>query len=134
MVSLVVHGGAWDIADDMVDAHRHGVQQALKSGYAVLSKGGSAVEAVETAIRYMEDDETFDAGRGAFINNAGEVELDASIMDGKTFRAGAVAAVQNVKNPITLRGRSWKRVITSSLWELGHAFCTRAWCSNMPPG
>ena len=102
MVSLVAHGGAWDIPDDMVDAHRHGVQQALKSGYAVLSKGGSAVEAVETAIRYMEDDETFDAGRGAFINNAGEVELDASIMDGKTFRAGAVAAVQNVKNPITL--------------------------------
>jgi beta-aspartyl-peptidase (threonine type) len=102
MVSLVVHGGAWNITDDMVDAHRHGVQQALKAGYAVLSRGRSAIEAVEVAVRYMEDDETFDAGRGAFINNAGEVELDASIMNGKTLRAGAVAAVQNVKNPITL--------------------------------
>ncbi len=102
MVSLVVHGGAWNIPDDMVDAHRHGVQQALKAGYSILSKGGPAVEAVEVAVRYMEDDETFDAGRGAFINNAGEVELDASIMNGKTLRAGAVAAVQNVKNPITL--------------------------------
>jgi len=102
MTSLVVHGGAWDIPDDLVDAHRHGVQQALKAGWAVLAKGGSSVEAVEIAIRYMEDDETFDAGRGSFINNAGEVELDASIMNGKNFRAGAVAAVQNVKNPITL--------------------------------
>jgi beta-aspartyl-peptidase (threonine type) len=102
MISLVVHGGAWNIPDELVDAHRHGVHQAVKVGWGILTKGGSAVDAVEAAIKYMEDDETFDAGRGSFINAAGEVELDASIMNGKTFRAGAVAAVQNVRNPISL--------------------------------
>jgi len=102
MISLVVHGGAWDIPDDAVAAHKAGVQQALKAGWAVLAKGGTAVDAVEAAIILMEDDETFDAGRGSFLNAAGEVELDASIMDGRTFKAGAVAAVQNILHPITL--------------------------------
>ncbi|HCV43421.1 MAG TPA: peptidase T [Bacteroidetes bacterium] len=102
MISLVVHGGAWDIPDDLVDAHKAGVQAALKAGWAILSKGGTAVDAVERAIMVMEDDETFDAGTGSFINMAGEVELDASIMSGKKFQAGAVASVQHVKNPISL--------------------------------
>ncbi len=102
MISIVVHGGAWDIPEDMVELHREGVQRAVKAGWQVLHKGGSAVDAVEAAIVIMEDDETFDAGRGSFINQVGEVELDASIMDGKTFRAGAIAAVQNVKNPVRL--------------------------------
>jgi beta-aspartyl-peptidase (threonine type) len=102
MISLVVHGGAWDIPDELLNAHKHGVQQALKTGWAVLSKNGSALDAVEEAIRVMEDDDTFDAGTGSFINMAGEVELDASIMNGKNFRAGAIAAVQHVKNPISL--------------------------------
>src|SRR5213593_3169289 len=102
MISLVVHGGAWDIPAELHEAHMAGVQQALKAGWAILSKGGTAVNAVEKAIIVMEDDETFDAGTGSFINMAGDVELDASIMSGKTFRAGAIAAVQNVKNPIRL--------------------------------
>lgn len=102
MVSLVVHGGAWDIPDDLVELHSLGVQRALMVGIAVLNDGGSAVDAVEAAITMMEDDETFDAGTGSFLNAAGEIELDASMMDGKTFRAGAIAAVQNVKNPIKL--------------------------------
>lgn len=102
MIALVVHGGAWDIPDDMADAHRHGVQKALMIGFAVLSDGGSAVDAVEAAITILEDDETFDAGTGSFLNLAGEVELDASIMDGRNLRAGAVASVQNIKNPISV--------------------------------
>jgi len=102
MISLVVHGGAWDIPDDLVEAHREGVHRALKAGWSILHKGGTAVDAVESAIMMMEDEDTFDAGRGSFINAAGEIELDASIMNGKTFQAGAVAAVQNVKNPIRL--------------------------------
>jgi beta-aspartyl-peptidase (threonine type) len=102
MISLVVHGGAWDIPDELVEGHRTGVHRALKAGWAVLQKGGSAVEAVEKAIIVMEDDEIFDAGTGSFINRAGEVELDASIMSGKKLNAGAIAAVQNVKNPISL--------------------------------
>ncbi len=102
MISLVVHGGAWDIPDELVDAHREGIRQALKGAWDILKDGGSAIDAVEAAIRYMEDDETFDAGRGSFMNQSGDVELDASIMNGENLRAGAVAAVQNVKNPITL--------------------------------
>ncbi len=100
--SLVIHGGAWNIPDDMVEAHRHGVLKALAVGWEVLKDRGSAVEAVEQSIIAMEDDETFDAGRGSFLNEAGEIELDASIMNGRTFRAGAVAAVQNVAHPISL--------------------------------
>jgi len=102
MISLVVHGGAWDIPDELVDAHREGVRQALREAWGLLKHGGTAIDAVEAAIRYMEDDETFDAGRGSFMNQSGEVELDASIMNGENLRAGAVAAVQNVKNPISL--------------------------------
>jgi beta-aspartyl-peptidase (threonine type) len=105
VLSFAVHGGAWDIPDELVDLHREGVHRAVKAGWSVLLKGGAAVDAVETAIMIMEDDETFDAGRGSFINQVGEVELDASIMNGKTFRAGAVAAVQHVRNPITLARR-----------------------------
>jgi beta-aspartyl-peptidase (threonine type) len=102
MISLIVHGGAWDIPEELVQAHRIGVGNALKTGWSILKGGGSATEAVEAAVMCMEDDETFDAGRGSFINAVGEVELDASIMDGRSYRAGAVAAVQNVKNPIRL--------------------------------
>ena len=97
-----MHGGAWDIPDELVDAHREGVRHALKEAWDILKVGGTAIEAVETAIKYMEDDESFDAGRGSFMNQSGEVELDASIMNGANLRAGAVAAVQNVKNPISL--------------------------------
>jgi beta-aspartyl-peptidase (threonine type) len=97
-----VHGGAWDIPDVLVEPHRAGVLKALQGGWDLLKKGRSAVDAVVEAIRIMEDDETFDAGRGSFINAVGEVELDASIMNGESLRAGAVAAVQNVRNPISL--------------------------------
>jgi beta-aspartyl-peptidase (threonine type) len=100
--SLVLHGGAWNIPDDLVEPHRKGLRVAIKAGWGVLKKGGSAVDAVVESIGIMEDDETFDAGRGSFINAAGEVELDASIMDGSTFKAGAVAAVQNIRHPIAL--------------------------------
>jgi len=102
MPSLVIHGGAWDIPSSLVAAHRKGLRSALKAGWQILLQGGSAMDAVERAIVVMEDDEAFDAGRGSFVNAAGEVELDASIMNGKTFRAGAVAAVQNVRHPISL--------------------------------
>jgi len=102
MISFIVHGGAWDIPDDLVEAHRAGVRRALVTGWEILSGGGSAVEAVEKAVNSMEDDPTFDAGRGSFVNAIGEIELDASIMNGTTFRAGAIAAVQNIRYPISL--------------------------------
>jgi len=102
MISFIVHGGAWDIPDDLVEAHRGGVRLALAIGWNILSNGGTAVDAVEKSVNCMEDDPTFDAGRGSFVNSVGDIELDASIMDGTTFRAGAIAAVQNIRNPISL--------------------------------
>ena len=102
MISFIVHGGAWDIPDELVEAHRNGVRQALAIGWNILTNGGSAVDAVEKSVNFMEDDPTFDAGRGSFVNSDGEIELDASIMDGTTFRAGAIAAVQNIRYPISL--------------------------------
>jgi beta-aspartyl-peptidase (threonine type) len=102
MISLMVHGGAWDIPDEMLDAHRAGVKRALEVGWSILSHGGTADDAVEQTIRVLEDDPAFDAGRGSFVNALGEIELDASIMNGTSFQCGAVAAVQNIKNPISL--------------------------------
>jgi len=84
---LLVHGGAWAIPDDMVDAHLNGVRNALAAGWQVLNGGGSSLDAVEEAVVVMEDDETFDAGRGSFLNRDGKVQLDALIMDGGTLRA-----------------------------------------------
>ncbi|MCR4437914.1 MAG: isoaspartyl peptidase/L-asparaginase [bacterium] len=100
--AIIVHGGAWDIPDDAVEAHREGCRKAVAAGWAVLDGGGSALDAVQAAVALMEDDPTFDAGYGAALNAAGEVELDAMLMDGATLRAGAVAAVRFVRNPIML--------------------------------
>jgi len=97
---LVVHGGAWAIPDDAVDAHLNGVRQALDSGWHVLEQGGSALDAVEASVVTMEDDVTFDAGRGSFLTRDGRVQLDALIMDGATLRAGGVGCVERIRNPI----------------------------------
>ena len=100
MLSLAVHGGAWDIPAADVAENRRGLIKALQAGWEILAKGGASIDAVEEAIRIMEDDEIFDAGRGSFLNRAGTVEMDAAMMEGKDLRAGAVAAVQNIRNPI----------------------------------
>jgi beta-aspartyl-peptidase (threonine type) len=118
-VSLVVHGGAWNIPDDEADAHRTGVLNALKAGWELLKDGGTAVEAVERSIIFLENDEAFNAGRGSALNAAGEIELDASLMEGETLRAGAVAAVQNVANPISLARAIMEKSDTVLLVGLG---------------
>ncbi|HEY6339636.1 MAG TPA: isoaspartyl peptidase/L-asparaginase [Candidatus Sulfotelmatobacter sp.] len=97
---LVVHGGAWAMPDDMVEAHLRGVNNALAAGWRVLERGGPALDAVEEAVVIMEDDETFDAGRGSFLNRDGKVQLDALIMDGATLRAGGVGCVERLRNPV----------------------------------
>jgi beta-aspartyl-peptidase (threonine type) len=97
---LLVHGGAWDIPDTEVEAHTRGVLRAVKAGYALLAQGCSALDAVEAAITLLEDDEVFDAGRGSFLTADGRVQLDALLMDGATLRAGAVACVERIRNPI----------------------------------
>ena len=104
-LALIVHGGAWDIPDDEVAEHQAGCRAALNAGWQVLERGGAALDAVEAAVRVLEDAPIFDAGVGSVLNRDGDVELDAAIMDGPSLRSGAVAAVRRVRNPITLARR-----------------------------
>ena len=106
---IIVHGGAWDIPEDAWKAHHDGCLKATRDGYSCLQSGHSAVDAVEVAVRVMEEDPTFDAGRGSFLNADGEVEMDAAIMDGDDLAFGAVAAVQNIVHPVTLAREVMKR-------------------------
>ncbi len=107
---LLVHGGAWAIPDDMVEAHLNGVRHAADAGWRVLQAGGSALDAIEAAVVVMEDDETFDAGRGSFLTRDGRVQLDALMMDGRTLRAGGVGCVEHIRNPI----RAARKVLDES--------------------
>ena len=106
--SLIVHGGAWDIPDEATAACKEGCRNALAAGWSILAKGGSALDAVEAAVIVLEDDPVFDAGYGSHLNADGKVELDAIIMDAATLRAGAVAGLQRIKNPIRLARRIWE--------------------------
>ena len=99
---LAIHGGAWNIPDALWPAHQAGVRAAHKAGMAVLEDGGSAVEAITLAIRVLEDDPTFDAGIGSFLNQAGGIEMDAGLMEGRELKSGAVLGVAGVRNPIDL--------------------------------
>jgi beta-aspartyl-peptidase (threonine type) len=98
--TLLVHGGAWAIPADAAAAYQAGVRKALETGYAVLSRGGSSIDAVEAAVTVLEDDPTFDAGRGSFLTSDGSVQLDALLMDGGRMKAGGVACVERLRNPI----------------------------------
>ncbi len=102
MRALIIHGGAWKIPDDEAPAHLTGCRRAVLVGWDVLAHGGRAVDAVEQAIVTMEDDGTFDAGRGSFLNADGIVELDAAMMNGRDLAAGSVAGVRNVRHPVRL--------------------------------
>jgi len=104
--SIVIHGGAGSSAANaspvQVKQRKASLTKALDQGVAVLSSGGTALDAVESVLKILEDDPQFNAGKGAVFNAAGDHELDASIMDGKTKACGAVAGVKTVKNPISL--------------------------------
>lgn len=104
-IAIVVHGGA---GPDSPFIHKHeadylaGLRAATDAGYAVLERGGTALDAVETAVRVLEDDPLFNAGRGSALTAAGTVEMCASLMDGHTRQSGAVAIVKGVRHPIGL--------------------------------
>lgn len=105
--ALVLHGGAGgidreDLSQEQEQAYRKALSEAAEAGAKVLRRGGSALDAVEAAVELMEDDPLFNAGRGAVFTAEGKSELDASIMDGRTLKAGAVAGVTRTKNPIAL--------------------------------
>lgn len=98
--ALIVHGGAkpWDGSE--LRANRDGVRQAVEAGARLLAQGGSAVDAVEAAIRTLEDLPVFNAGRGSVPNEEGDIEMCAGLMDGRDLSAGAVGAIRKVRNPI----------------------------------
>jgi len=104
--AIVLHGGAGvisrDIDPEVRDGYFTSLEEALTIGRDLLDEGGSSLDAVEQVIRFLEDDERFNAGRGAVFTSEGRHELDASIMDGRDLNAGAVAGVQTVRNPISL--------------------------------
>ncbi len=97
---ILVHGGAWAIPDDACQAHQQGVEMAADAGWHALAKGASSLQAVEEAVAVLEDNDTFDSGRGAFLNRDGRVQLDALIMDGATLKAGGVGCVERLRNPV----------------------------------
>lgn len=101
--AIAVHGGAGPITpDDQAEASRHGCLLAARAGHVLLRSGASALDAVVEAVAILEDDPLFNAGTGSVLNEGGEVEMDASVMEGEQLRAGAVALVRTVKNPIRL--------------------------------
>ena len=106
-IGLVVHGGAGTMERNKMSPEREreyraGLENALRAGSEILQHGGSALDATEAAVRVFEDDPLFNAGKGSVFNAAGVNEMDAAIMDGKTLRAGTVANLQHIKNPINL--------------------------------
>lgn len=106
-LSLVIHGGAGtivpeDMTPDLEKAYINGLTLALENGYAVLEAGGTAIDAIRTSIKVLEDNVLFNAGRGSVFTKKGVQEMDAAIMDGKNLKAGAIAGVRNVRNPIEL--------------------------------
>ena len=106
-IALAVHGGAGTIERSKMTAgreqeYRAGIEHALRAGREILDRGGSSLDAVEAAVRVLEDDPNFNAGKGSVFTSAGTNEMDAAIMDGKTMNAGAVACLEHVRNPIVL--------------------------------
>ncbi|MBG8552741.1 isoaspartyl peptidase/L-asparaginase [Hymenobacter sp. BT594] len=105
-ITLVIHGGAGTITRALMTpekekAYQEALNKALQIGYAILKKGGTSLDAVEATVRFMEDSPLFNAGKGAVFTHEGRNELDASIMDGRTLKAGSVAGVTIVRNPIS---------------------------------
>lgn len=118
---IVIHGGAGTIlkenmTDSLEQAYKTKLEEAIRTGHEILANGGTALEAVQRTINVMEDSPLFNAGKGAVFTNAGTNELDASIMDGETLNAGAVAGVTTVKNPINL---AYKVMVNSEHVMLG---------------
>jgi beta-aspartyl-peptidase (threonine type) len=107
MYAIAVHGGAGtlspaDLTPGNESAYRAGLERALRAGFDILSRGGPSLDAVVAAVKALEDDPLFNAGRGAVLSANGEHELDASLMDGRDLRAGAVTGVRHVRSPIEL--------------------------------
>lgn len=114
-IAIIVHGGAggWQ-GEERLSQAVAACEEAARAGYEILHEGGTSLDAVEAAVRILEDAPMLDAGRGSYLNTAGQIEMDAIIMDGRTLELGAVGAIQLVQHPITLA----RRVMTDSRHNL----------------
>ncbi|MBC7254984.1 MAG: isoaspartyl peptidase/L-asparaginase [Chloroflexi bacterium] len=130
---LIVHGGAGDIPDSLLDPFRAGCRRALEVGYGILNAGGSAEDAVEAAICVMEDDETFDAGKGSHLNQDGFVSMDAGFMEGAGLNVGAVAGLRDIPNPITVARRIMESEHTFLIGEGAAQFAVAHGISRCDP-
>ncbi|XP_018566156.1 isoaspartyl peptidase/L-asparaginase [Anoplophora glabripennis] len=132
---ILVHGGAGDVPDERVPAKISGVKESARIGYSILQKGGSALDAVEAAVRYMEDGEAFNAGYGSVLNLDGEVEMDASIMVGSNLTAGAVTVVKDIAHPISLARLVMEKTPHLLLAGAGaNRFAKEQGVPSVPPG
>jgi beta-aspartyl-peptidase (threonine type) len=105
MWAIIVHGGAKTIEAAQASANRAGCEAALQAGVLVLERGGSSIDAAEAAVRALEDNPTFNAGKGSAKNSDGSVETCAAIMEGRCFNIGAIAAAKSIANPISAARR-----------------------------
>jgi len=138
-LALAIHGGAGTIRRAELNAEREtayldGLQHALRSGWEILQGAGTALDAVEAAVRVLEDNPLFNAGRGAVFTHDGRHEMDAAIMSGQDLRAGAVAAVSGIKNPVTLARRVMEETEFVLLCGNGaEEFARESKCEFAPP-
>ncbi len=132
-IAIIVHGGAGDIDVERREIMQVGCKEAALAGYAVLQAGGSALDAVEAAVRALEDNPEYNAGTGACLDRNGNIELDAGMMDGRTLQVGAIAGVERIKNPIALARKVLEsehvlligRGAEQFAWEHGIEQCAR---------
>ncbi len=128
--AIVVHGGAWDVSRELVGPNKTGIGHAAIAGIEALKDEGNALDAVEAAIRILEDDDSFNAGIGSVLTLDGHIEMDAAIMDGKTLLAGAVGSVSNVRHPISLARKIAEETIHVFLVGKGADNFARAVCAQ----
>ena len=101
-IAIIVHGGAGHVPAEHADEYKAGCKEAVMAGWSILQEGGTALDAVEAAVRVLEDNPIYNAGTGSGLTNEGSIEMDAGIMEGRTLHVGAVAGVELIKNPISL--------------------------------
>ena len=130
LAAIVVHGGAWDVSSELIDPNKAGIRKATLAGIEILKAEGSALNAVEAAIRILEDDDSFNAGTGSILTLNGYIEMDAAIMDGKTLMAGAVGSVTNVRHPISLARKIAEETIHVFLVGKGADNFAKAVCAE----
>ena len=131
--AIAVHGGVFDIAAAEKERCREGCLAAARTGWAVLDGGGSALDAVEQAVRALEGSGIFGAGRGSALNEDGDIELDAGMMDGATLDVGSVASVRGVPHAITLARRILESPFAVFTGEGAHRFAERAGVETCDP-